>query len=163
MTDSRQKNNYNYGRGYLLPSDRFQTKKIITIMWDGNLLHFDRFQTKKWQLCERANYYLLTDSRQKNNYNYVRGYLLPSDIFQTKTIIIMMWVGNLLPFERFQRKKIITIMWKGNLLPFDRFQTKKLISIVRGQFTTFWQIPEKKLQLCERANYYLLTDFRQKK
>ena len=66
--------------GNLLPFDRFQTKKIITIMWEGNLLPFDRFQTKKIitnvkklitdsrqkniQLCERAIYYLLTDSRQ---------------------------------------------------------------------------------------------------
>ena len=76
--------------GNLLPFDRFQTKKIITIMWEGN-------------------YYILTDSRQipdkNNNYNYVRGYLLPIDRFQTKTIITIMWVGNLLPFDRFQQKK----------------------------------------------------------
>ena len=116
-------------------------------MWVGNLLPFDRFQRKNNNynlLCEIPGNYattILTDSRQKNNYNYVRGYLLPIDRFQTKTII--------------------TIMWVGNLLPFDRWQTKKLISIARGQFSTFWQIPDKKLQLCERANYYLLTDSRQ--
>ena len=50
--------------GNLLHFDRFQTNKIITIMREGNLLPFDRFQTKKLQLGERANYYLLTDSRQ---------------------------------------------------------------------------------------------------
>ena len=131
--------------GKLLPIDRFPTNIIIIIMWEGNLPHFDRFPTKKkLQLCERAIYYLLTDSRQKNNYNYERGYLLPIDRFQTKTIITIMWKGNLLPFARFQKKKNITIMWDGNLLHFDRFQTKKL------------------LQLCERAIYYLLTDSRQK-
>ena len=54
-------------------------------------------------------------------------------------------------------------MWETNLLPIDRFQTKKLISIVRGQFTTFWQIPDKKNNYnCERAIYYLLTDSRNK-
>ena len=122
MTDSRQKNNYNYDRGYLLPIDRFQTKTIITIMSVGNLLPFDRFQTKKlisivrgqfttsWEIpnkknnynCERAIYYLLTDSRNKNYHS------------------------------------------------------------ARGQISTYWQIPEKNLQLCERLIYYLLTDSRQK-
>ena len=95
----------------------------------------------------------------------MRGYLLPIDRFQTKTIITIMWVGNLLPFDRFQRKKIITIMWKGNLLPFDRFQTKKIITIMwDGNLLPFDRFQTKKLlQLCERAIYYLLTDSRQKK
>ena len=114
-------------------------------MWVGNLLPFDRFQTKKnnynyargqfttfWQipdkkniqLCERAIYYLLTDSRKKN-YNYARG--------------------QITTYWQIPDKKIITIMWEGNLLPFDRFQTKKInYNYVRGQFTTFWQIPDKK-------------------
>ena len=84
-----------------------------------------------------------------------------------------MWEGNLLPWQidRFQTKTIITIMWVGNLLPFDRFQKKNNYNYVKGQFTTFWQIPDKKnnykkiitiIQLCERAIYYLLTDSRQK-
>ena len=86
----------------------------------------------------------MTDSSQKNNYNYVRGQfttfwqipeknitimregkLLPNDRFETKKIITIMWEGNLLPFDRFQSITIITIMWEGNLLPFDRFQSKK--------------------------------------
>ena len=46
------------------------------------------------------------------------------------------------------RKTIITIMWEGNLLPFDRFQDKKNnYNYVRGQFTTFWQIPEKNITI----------------
>ena len=47
--------------GNLLPFDRFETKKIITIMWEGNLLPIDRFQTKN------------------NNYNYVRGQFTTTD------------------------------------------------------------------------------------
>ena len=146
-----KKNNYNYVRGQFTTFWQIPDKKIITIMWEGNLLPFDRFQTKKkqllqyyllteraiiraiyyfWQipdkkklqLCERAIYYLLTDSRKKN-YNYARKLLI--DRFQTNIIIIIMWEGNLLHFDRFQTKKIITIMREGNLLPFDRFQTKK--------------------------------------
>ena len=220
----------------------------FTTYWQANLLPIWQIpDKKKIPICEMAIYYIWTNSRQKNNYNYVRGYLLPIDRFQTKTIITIMWVGNLLPFDRFQRKKIITIMWEGNLLPFwrfqiitimwdgnllhfDRFQTKTIITImregnllpltdgnllhfdrfqtknynyargqittywqipdkydnynyVRGQFTTFWQIPDKKItimregkllpidrfqtniiiiELCERAIYYILTDSRQK-
>ena len=56
----------------LLTFDRFHDKKIITIMWEGNLPPFDRFQKKTIRLCERANYYLMTDSRKKI-YNYARG------------------------------------------------------------------------------------------
>ena len=94
------------------------------------------------------------------------GNLLPFDRFQSKKIITIMWEGNLLPFDRFQdKKKGITIMWEGNLLPFDRFQPKNNYNHVRGQFTTFWQIP------VNNNNYnhvrgqftYLLTDSRQKK
>ena len=136
--------------------------------------------TTFWQIPAKKNnynyviYYILTDSRQKNNYNYVRGNLLPFDRFQTKKLITIMWEGNLLHFDRFQTKKIITIMREGNLLPFDRFQTKKLqlceranyylltdsrqknnYNYVRGQFTTFWQIPAKKNNY--KKIYYLLT------
>ena len=196
MTDSRQKNNYNYVRGQFTTFWQIPDKKIITIMWRQFTTY--RFQTKT----------IITIMWEGN--------LLPFDRFQTKKIITIMWEGNLLPFDRFQTKKIITIMWEGNLLqiadkktfdrfPFDNSRKKitimregKLITIttywqipdkynnynyvrgqfttywqipdkknnynyVRGQFTTFWQIPEKKLlQLCERAIYYILTDSRQK-
>ena len=88
-----EKNNYNYVRGqfttfWQIPDKKIYNhlwgqftnfwqipyKKIITIMWEGNLLPFDGFQKKTIRLCERANYYLLRDSRKKN-YNYVRGQL----------------------------------------------------------------------------------------
>ena len=119
------KNNYNYVRGqfitfWQIPDKKIYNhlggqftnfwqipyQKIITIMWEGNLPPFDRFQKKTIRLSERANYNLMTDSRQKNNYNYVRG--------QFTTF-----------FDRFQSITIITIMWEGNLLPFDRFKTKR--------------------------------------
>ena len=146
-----KKNNYNYARGQFTTFWQIPDKKIITIMWE-------------------AIYYLLTDSRQKNNYNYVRGQFTTFWQIPDKKIITIMWKGNLLPFDRFQTKKIITICEMA-IYYIDRFQTKKItITIMTdetkklitiGQFTTFWQIPEKKLQLCERANYYLLTDSRQ--
>ena len=118
---------------------------------------------------------------KKNNYNYVKGQF--STIWQipdkTKNYHHVSWQfttfwqipdkkmsimreGKLLPIDRFQTNIIIKIMCEGNLLYFDRFPKKKIITKkftnynnfnVRGQFTTFWQIPEKKLQLCERANY----------
>ena len=72
------------------------------------------------------------------------GNLLPFDRFQTNKIITNMWEGNLLPFDRFHTNKIITIMWEGNLLPFEQIPEKKNYNYVRGQFTTFWQIPDKK-------------------
>ena len=152
MTDSIQKNNYNYVRGQftfwqipakknntimregkLLPNDRFQTKKIITIMWEGNLLPFDRFYKKIITIMWEQFTTFWQIPDKKNNYNYVGGQ------FTT--------------FWQIPYKKIITIMWEGNLLP------------------DFWQranyflsrFEKKKLQLCERANYYLLTDSRQKK
>ena len=77
-------------------------------MWEGNLLPIDWFQIKKLQSCGRTICYLLTDSKQKNNYNYVRGQFLPFDRFHSLTIITIMWEGNLLPFDRFNTKKIIT-------------------------------------------------------
>ena len=86
LTDSRQKNNYNYVRWQFTTFWQIPDKKIITIMREGNLLPFDRFQTKKFTI---------------------------------------MWEGNLLPIDRFQTNKIITIMWEGNLLHFDRFPQKK--------------------------------------
>ena len=76
-------------------------------------------------------------------------------------------------------------MWKDNFPPIDRFQTKKNnYNYVRGQFTIYWQIPDKKiitimwgaiyylltdsekkreLQLCEWATYYLSADSSRKK
>ena len=108
-------------------------------MWEGNLLPFDRFQTEIITIMQRANY-LLTDSRQINNYDYVRGqfttfwqipdkknnYNYARGQFTTfwqipdKKIITIMQITT---FWQIPDKKIITIM--GNLLPFDRFQTKK--------------------------------------
>ena len=123
-------------------------EKTFTVMRWGKLLPNDNFEKKKLQLCERENYYLLTDSRKKL-YNYAmgqitskwqfrekkitimrKGKLLPNDRFKTKKIITIMWKDNLLPIDRFQPKKIITIMWEANLLSIDRFQPKKIITIM---------------------------------
>ena len=50
-------------------------------------------------------------------------------------------------------------MWEGNLLPFDRFQTKKnYYNYVKGQFTTFWQIPDKKIITIMREGNLLPFD-----
>ena len=84
MTDFIQKNIYNYVRGQIttfwqIPAEKnnynyvngqFTTfwhipEKNNTIMREGKLLPNDRFEKKNLQLCERANYYLMRDSRQK--------------------------------------------------------------------------------------------------
>ena len=131
--------------GNLIPFDRFQRKKIITIMWNGNLLPFDRFQKKKIITIMWDGNLLHFDRFQtkKNYYNYARGQF--TTFWQIPEIkITIMREGKLLPIDRFQTNIIIIIMWEGKLLHFDRFPTKK------------------KLKLCERAIYYLLTDSRQK-
>ena len=181
-----EKNNYNYVKGQFTTFWQIPDKKIITIMWEGNLLPFDRFQKKTLQLCERAIYYLLTvrgqfQTRQnnyndvrgqfttfwqipaeKNNYNHVRGQFTTFWQIPDKKIYNHLG-GQFTNFWQIPYKKIITIIWEGNLPPFDRFQKKtirlceranyylmrdsrkKNYNYVRGQFTTFWQIPDKKI------------------
>ena len=113
-------------------------------MWEGNLLPFDRFQQKKITIMWEGNlllYYLLTDSRQKNNYNYVRGQFTTFWQIPDKKNNYNHVRGNLLHFDRFQTKKIITIMWEIYYLLTD--SRKKNYNYARGQFTTYWQIPDK--------------------
>ena len=83
----------------------------------------------------------MTDSRKKL-YNYAMGQITSKWQFREKKITIMR-EGKLLPFDRFQKKNFTIMRW-GKLLPNDNFEKNKL-------------------QLCERANYYLMTDSRQKK
>ena len=89
-----------------------------------------------------AIYYILTDSRQKNYYNYARGqfttfWQIPDkkNNYNCERAIYYLLTDS--------RKKI-TIMREGKLLPIDRFETNIIIIIM-------WE-----------AIYYLLTDSRQK-
>ena len=104
-------------------------------MWEGNLLPFGR--QKKFTT-------ILTDSRQKNNYNYARGQFTTFWQIPDKKNNYNYVRGQFTTFWQIPDKKIITIMREGNLLPIDRFQTNIIIIIM-------WE-----------AIYYLLTDSRQK-
>ena len=135
--------------GNLLPIDRFQTNIIIIIMWEGN-------------------YYILTDSRQKNNYNYARGQFTTFWQIPDKKIITI--VRGQFYILTDSRQKKITIMWEGKFTTFWQIPDKNNnYNYVRGQFTTFWQIPDKKIITIMREGNLLgqfttlLTDSRQKK
>ena len=217
-----EKNNYNYVKGQFTTYWQIPAEKIITFMWEGNLLPFDRFQKKTLQLCDGANYFQMTNSRKKNynyargqittkwqipdkknNYNYVGGQFIiywqipakKNNYNYVKGQFTTFWMipdkkndcnyvrGTIYYLSSdFSRKKELQLRARAIYYLLTDSTQKNNYNYVRGQFTTFWQIPEKnntimregkllpnerfenkKLQSCERAIYYLLIDSRQKK
>ena len=90
-----------------------------------------------------AIYYILTDSRQKND-NYARGQ------------ITTYWQIS----DKYNNYDYV----RGQLIIFWQIPDKKNnYNYARGQFTTFWQILDKKIiTIMWEAIYYLVTYSRQK-
>ena len=98
---------------------------------------------------------------KKNYYNYARGQFTTFWQIPDKKITIMR-EGILLPIDRFQTNIIIIIMREGKLVPIDRFRNKKLQLCERPIYYLLTGSRQKTNFNWERAIYYLLTDSRQK-
>ena len=96
---------------YLVTNSR--QKKLISIMWDGNLLPFDRFQKKTYNYArvQITTYWQIPD--KYNNYNYVRGQLTTFWQIPAKKNNYNYARGQFTTFWQIPDKKIITIMWEA--------------------------------------------------